>query len=320
MPSPSAALSTLRPELGGSLEEFAMAAEAQGFIALQAAPAFEAAKQSGSYGIIPIEQLLQTRDTERAPGSGYARGRFDFTKASFATVEHGAEEPVDDREAEMYREYFDAELVATRRARNVVLRNLEIRMATALFNATTWTATAITNEWDDFGNAVPITDVAGRVNAVWDACGMWPDTMIVNGKVARNLKQCDEVIDLVKYAGFTDPTNIPLSAIAQAMGLQRILVGEGAKNTAKEGQDVSISPIWSDEYALVCKTVQNPQDIREPGVARTIHWGEDGSTIGTTVETYRDESVRSNVVRARLDTDEIVMYVEAAALLSNVTT
>jgi hypothetical protein len=66
--------------------------------------------------------------------------------------------------------------------------------------------------------------------------------------------------------------------------------------------------------------VASTSDPREPCVARVFHWGEDGSTIGATIESYRDEPKRSDVVRSRMDTDEVVMYVEAAHLLDNVTT
>ena len=50
-----------------------------------------------------------------------------------------------------------------------------------------------------------------------------------------------------------------------------------------------------------------------------IHWQEDGSQVDGRVETYRDETIRSDVVRVRHDVDEKVLYTEAADLLSNVT-
>ena len=68
MPSPSTSLATLRPELGGSMEAFDLAADRAGFIGLKLLPVFEAAEQSGSFGKIPLEELLKNRDTERAPG------------------------------------------------------------------------------------------------------------------------------------------------------------------------------------------------------------------------------------------------------------
>ena len=65
--------------------------------------------------------------------------------------------------------------------------------------------------------------------------------------------------------------------------------------------------------------VAETQDHREPCIGRTFHWGEDGSTIGGTVETYRDENIRSDIVRNRLDVDEKRLVIESGHLLTNIT-
>lgn len=324
MPSPQSTLATLRPDLAESFTEFDLAMDAQGFVSNQVFPVVEVAKASGSYGTIPIEQLLQERDTKRAPGSGYARGSFTFDDAAYATVEHGAEEPVDDNEAQMYRDYFDAEQIASQRAYSAVLRNAEKRVADAVFNATTFTSntTAITNEWDDAANAVPLTDVEAAVQDIYDASGLWANALIINRKVFRNLRNCAQVIDRIDSSGAGNPSkasDVTVAMLAQCFDLDRIIVAGGSRNSAKEGQSASPTQIWSDEYAMVCK-VATSGDFREPCIGRTFHWSDDGSSIGGTVETYRDESVRSDIVRVRHQVDEIVLYVDAGHLLSNVTT
>ena len=107
--------------------------------------------------------------------------------------------------------------------------------------------------------------------------------------------------------------------LASVFDLEEVIVAGPPRNAAIEGQDVSISPIWSNEYAMVAKLARS-NDVREPCLARTFHWGEDGSDIGGTVETYRDETIRGDVVRVRHDVDELIMYTEAAQLFDNVTT
>lgn len=324
MPAPSSSLATLRPDLGGSLEEFSTAMDRLAFIGLRVLPVFETARQAGVFGKIPIEQLLANRDTERAPGSGYNRGQFQFTTDSYACEEHGAEEPVDDRESRMYADYFDAELVSTERARDVVLRNHERRVADAVFNATTFTSqtTSIVEEWDDYDSAVPIDDVETAVRAVWARCGLWPNSLIINRTVFRNLRQCEQIIDRIASSGAGMPTraaDITAAQLAAVFDLQNIIIAGGAYNASTEGQDVSISSIWSNEYAMVARIVTS-NDIREPGLGRTFHWGEDGSQIGGTIESYRDETVRGDVIRCRHDVDEKLLVTEAAQLLDNVTT
>lgn len=329
MPSPSTTLATLRPELASSMEEFNLEMSRRGFIGLLVAPSIEVQKPSGDFGKIPVEQLLQTHDTLRASGSGYPRGRFTFTKASFACQENGWEEPIDDREAEMYAEYLDAELVGTARARDFVLRNHEIRIANMIFNASTWTGagltTAVVNEWDDAANATPNEDIKAAKAVIRAATGLEPNALILNINVFENLINCDAIIDRLKYAGFTDPRpgSITAQALALALNVDRIIVagqgGSAIKATNNQGQSIVTAQIWSNEYAMLAR-VATSLDPREACVARTFHWGADGSSIGGTVESYRDETIRGNVIRVRHDTDEIVMYTEAAHLLSNITT
>ena len=90
------------------------------------------------------------------------------------------------------------------------------------------------------------------------------------------------------------------------------------KNTANEADSVSLSSVWSNEYAMVCR-VATSNDMHEACIARTFHWGADGSSVGGTVESYRDETVRGEIIRVRHDVDEVVMYPEAGHLLSNIT-
>jgi hypothetical protein len=96
-----------------------------------------------------------------------------------------------------------------------------------------------------------------------------------------------------------------------------IVAGTSRKN-AKEGQASSQVQIWSIEYAMVCK-IATSNDMREPCIGRTFHWSQDGSSIGGSVESYREEAIRSDVIRVRHDVDEIILYPQAGHLLSNIT-
>lgn len=324
MPSPSSSLATQRPDIAQSFMEFDLQMDAMGFVANRVAPVANVAKKSGNFGKIPLKQLLQSGSTKRAPGGGYSRGNWTFEPSTYACEEHGWEEPIDDSEAEMYSDYFDAEQIAGLRAYSFVLRNAEQRVADAVFNATTFSSntTALSNEWDDYANATPVADVEAAVQAVYAASGLWPNALVINRKVFRNLRLCAEIRDRIAAsgAGFANrAADVTESQLAAVFDLDEIIVAGSSKNTANEGQDASVSQIWSDEYAMVCR-VPTSQDFREPGLMRTFHWAEDGSEIGGHVETYRDETKRSDIVRVRHDVDEVMLYANAGHLLSNVTT
>ena len=325
MPAPTSALTVQRSDLAAAFQEFDVMANAMGFIGPQVLRPVNVARQSGQFAKIPIEQLLQQRDTERAPGSGYARGDFQFETATYATREHGAEEPLDDREREMYADMMDAELLASQRAMSAVLVNAERRCANLLFNTTTWTGasltTGVTNEWDNAANATPIANVEAAVQKVYEGSGLWPNALIINRKVFRNLRICDEIQALVDSQNYMDVRagNITAPDLAAVFGLDFVIVAGGSYNAAKEGQAADPTQIWSDEYAMVAK-IATSDDFREPCVGRIFHWTGDGSAMDGRVEQYRDEAVRSDIFRVRHDVDEIVLYPQAAHLLSNITT
>lgn len=323
-PSPSTALTTLRPDLAGSFMEYDLATRMKGFIAARVLPVMDVGKASGQFGLIPIEQLLQERDTARAPGAGYSRGKWKFKPATFATVEHGAEEPVDDNESAMFREFFDAEQISAMRAFDAVLTNAEKRAAAAIFNTTTWNGaalnTSVSAKWDVVGTKV-VADVDAARQKMWDGTGIWPNSLIINRIVFHHLRNNTDIIDRVASAGAGSSTlqaDMTIQQMARVFDLENIIVADSARNSAAEGQSVSIAPIWSSTLAMICR-IAATQDIREPAIGRTFHWSDDGSEIGGHVESYRDEPVRSDIIRVRHQVDEKILYVEAGHLLDTIT-
>ena len=121
MPSPNQALSTLRPDLGGSLEEFNLQADREGYIGHQVFPQIDVATKSDSYGVLPAERSCCVKRTRRVPKGGYSEDDFRFGEKSYACKEHGHIAKVDEAQARIYRRFFNAEVVATARARHKVL-------------------------------------------------------------------------------------------------------------------------------------------------------------------------------------------------------
>ncbi len=322
MPSPTQDTGLLRPDLALSLEEYDASADQAGYIALRALPVFESALAGGTFGRIPIEALLQSPEVDRTPRGAYNRGDWKFEDDNFSTKERGWEEPIDEDESKIYSRYFDVERIAALRARGFVLRAAEIRAAATLFNAVNFNAHPVSNEWDDQENAKPIDDVEASVRRVWAACGLWPNALIINRLVFRNLRNCKQIIDRIASSGAGSPTkatDVTTAMLAEVFDLDRIIVAGSPKNTANPNKPVAIAPIWSGEYAMVARIAQT-EDLREPCVGRTIHWGEGGSQIGGAMESYYSPEVRGDVIRCRHRVHEKVLYTAAADLLSNITT
>ena len=311
-PSPSAAVG--RPDLGATLVEFDVQANQAGFIGLKLFPVIEVAEQSANIGRIPIEQLIQTQDTSRASGGGYRRGNFTFDDFSYATKEHGWEEPVDDRNLRIYRRYFDAEVVAARRARNFVLQNHEIRACALALATGTFTNAAAATAWSTKATADPVADVLARIKAVRTASGITPNTVVMDYEKFLDCVECASVIDRLKYNGLTDVKKVGTQHLAELFKVQQVLISGGLKNTAAEG-GLTLAAQWTKTVVGVGHVAMD-SDVATPCLGRTFHWSADGSDIGAILESYRDETKRCDIIRARMETQEKVMYSECWQLIT----
>jgi len=306
--------------------EFNLESEKQGYIALQVLPVVESGLQSDNPGKVPLESLLFTGDTKRNSRGHYNRGSFEFDTFAFATKENGWEEPIDARDEKRYQHLLQVDRIANSRAQGVVARNQEQRTADKVFNTTTFTGasltTAITNEWDDFVNAVPVTDVENAIKKIYENSGLDANALVINKQVFRNLRNCDQVTDRIASSGAGNAIkarDITIELLKAVFDVDHIIVAGASKNTANEAKAATPTRIWSNEYAMVCR-ISESQDMREPCLGRTFHWSEDGSIIGGTIEEYEENQSRARILRVRHDTDEVIMYPQAGHLLSNITT
>jgi hypothetical protein len=327
MATPSSAIN--RFELGTTFAEFDLKMNQKGFIGTQVLRPRVVGKNAADVGKIPLKQLLQSASTRRSPGGAFARDTFEFDKFPYSVGFYGKEEPLADENVAMYGDIIDAEQVSADRAEDAVLNEYERDVAAAVYNTATWTGvaltTAIVNEWDDFANATPIADVNNAIEKVAEGSGLEANALVLNRKELRNLLQCDEIVDRIKYTQTPTPAMIK-NALADLFDLKYILVAGGFKNTANAGQDAAIERIWSSEYAMVCRVAES-DDPREACIGRTFIWSGDGpgapgdgGALAVAMKEYREEKVNSVVFQASNNRDIVIMYAQAGHLLSNVTT
>ncbi len=61
-----------------------------------------------------------------------------------------------------------------------------------------------------------------------------------------------------------------MMTLAQAFGVDQILVGGSLYNGAKKGQDASLAATWSNEYAMLCRVSDSAMLGVEPELGRTF--------------------------------------------------
>jgi hypothetical protein len=277
-------------------------------IGLRVMPLYPTQFKSATYPVIPKEVMLKLQDTARSNRGSYNRGDWKYERGKYdCSFENGWEEPMDDDD----RIFFDqeapgqADIVATNRAMSIILRAQEKRIASKVFNATNFTAHPVTNEWDDATNATPIEDVGDGILSFRTQCGMLPDALIITYYTFRHLKQCDEIVNRLKYTfPGIDINKMTSDQLAAVFDVPQVLVAGAVYDAAGQNLDASITDIWDKEYASLVK-ISNGNDM-PPGIGRTFLWTAD-SRDNAIVEQYREENIRSDVYRVRHNTDESLM-------------
>jgi hypothetical protein len=311
-----------RPDLGTVAYEFFTQAEQRGFIAQQLMPIFPVPEQSGIYPIMPIDSFLKVQNTARVPHGLYNRGDWTFTTGSYTTREQGWEELLDDVEEKLYGSYFDGEMVSTERAVDVLLRGLEKEVVDFVTNATNAMKAKqnVTTPWSTLASCTPRADVQAALKDARLTSGTTPKTLVMNKTVFGNLLEAAELKDYTKYTGtpLMDGVEVQRSMLASYLGIENILIAESIINTAKKGKDAVLSELWPDDTVALIKTSSGGRDLREPSFGRIFMWTADSPRV-INVESYREESNRSTVIRVRNYLQPNVVFKGALYLMGNIT-
>lgn len=320
---PGTSTAVVRSDLAGLQEGIDLEANRRGFIGLELMPIIQVGADAGRYPVIKAEELIRYNTlVGRSPEGGYYRDSFKWEDANYTTQERGVEEKVDVRLKRLYRNYFDLEAVATKRAYDRVLRAQEMRIAALIFDtayyagATYFLDVSATLPWTG-ANAAFIANIDAAKRAIYAKTGRWPNTIATNYNNLMYIRNGDEIIDRIASQGAgasIKPSEINRQQLASVWDVEKVLIAGGSQNTAQEGRVATLSDIWDSKYVWVGITSDSP-DISEPCVGRTMHWDEDESEPLGHLETYYEERIRGDVVRVRHEVDENRLNKECGFLI-----
>lgn len=330
MATPSSSLATLNPGLS-SLFQYIYEEAEQDYITSRVLPTTPVNLSSDTFGVVPLKELAANSGdvTARAPGAGYSRNRMQFTSDSYSCEDHGSEEILDDNESRKYRNYLAAEEVATRRLAHRILTARERRTIAAVLDVTYYNADSdlkvtLSNKWDT-ASGTPVTDIEAAIVKVRDNTGIKPNALIINWKTYRALRTNPQVAAKISSSGAGSSEaarNVTIDMLRQVFDIDNIIVAGSMQNTANPNAAATMADLWGD-HALVTR-IATTADMQEPCIGRTFMWTGDNKTgmndsmIDGYVETYREEAIRSEIIRARHNTDEKILYKDLACLLPSV--
>ena len=316
MASPTSTIQ--RRDLEETVAEFALERSRQSFIGDKLMPGLNVSLQSGNFTNIPVEEMLKPRDTKRNPRGAYNRGDWGFEQLNYVTEEYGWEELVDDSNAKNYGSYFSAEAVSARIATDVILRAHEARVQAA---ADTATANAVSVKWSTSATATPRANIEAGIKSINQNTGMLPNIFACTWQTFQNLIKTTEVLEATKYTGGGAITMSGFEAqkrmIAEYFGVNEVVVSNAVQNGNNEGSasGFSASQIWTDAYGYL--VVSNGGSLESgPTWGRSFIWTGDSPNM-VNIESYREEGVRGEVIRARHNTDEKIINTACMYRLTN---
>lgn len=330
--SPSPSSTVQRPDISSALAEHELGAILPGMIGPSILPIQNVSEFSGNYGKLQAVQLAQDSDQlKRAAGGSYKGFDYKITQANYETEEYGAKMVLDQRFMASYKYLVGGDMdkfrvIAAGIAQDMLLLQFEQRIASAVFNATTFASntTGVSTEWSTAASCTPTTDVKAAKESLRAVFGAVPESefvAIMSDKVRDNLRVAADITNKVQYVRPTNQMDISDSDIARALGVGRLIVGGVMRPTHAQGAAASaFTDVWDDEYCMIAKLSPGGlAGVRRPGLGVTMHWTEDGSQPMGLVETYFDDDVRAEIARIRHQTDELIEIVNAGWLLSNIT-
>jgi len=308
---PESTSAAARPVLTEFAKEYYNQKALLKFIGLRAAPLFRANKRTGEYPIFNRESFKKRATSQsRAPGGAYNRITGQFGVQTYACAENGLEYPVDDVMLEQYADLFDAEDAATQIIVQQILMGHEARAATA-YSGAGLTNHNVTTAWSTI-TATAINDFEKGFNAIGDACGCMPSdlSIIVPRADWQELQKVTEIVNLTKYvwtgsATGTIPVSVPANVVAAALGCKEILVAQGSYDAQEEGYAESNTQFWTAGVIYIALLAEQEAGLSMPSQARTMLWTDDSPDFPV-IETYREEQTRSDIVRGRFQTNEVV--------------
>lgn len=241
--------------------------------------------------------LMRAARANRTPGAAFNRWQSAIDALSFTLVQVPEEILLPDEQTLIYEDYFAFESYYAMEATNRLRRGHELDSETAVFDNSVFTAANSVVAYT-YANVATIdfpTDVIAAIRAC-KARGELPNTIAIPGQVYDLLRVTANLKSFI--AGSVNPGAIVTpDTITQAfasMGIKQTLVMDAYVNNSDAQSADLIEAIWPNTYVFVGNA--SPGELKTGGIGRTFYWEKEGPLFN--IQSYRDESRKSNVIRA----------------------
>jgi hypothetical protein len=293
--------STFNPVLSEALNKIGL----NQFVGTKVLPVRDVATKNGQYPTFGEDQFDLNASKERAAGSLFARRDFSYGQQDYSCKQYALEGVLPDEDESKANDdgITDAKGAIAQKLQRDLMVGHELRVAAAMA-AAGFTATAATGAMDGSGTTpTPIRDIQNAVerlngNGFYDGLALIIETSLFNEMINTS-----DVRGI--FNGNGQYTN--RQVILDALGVQEIIITPTRYNSAAKGKAATRSKIWSDDSYFVGQVASG--DFANGGFGRTLSYGPDGGVFSA--EDYRDEPIKSDVLRVLNSVDEAIINTNA---------
>ncbi len=268
--------------------------DADHFVAGKVFPTVPVQKQSDLYYTYTQADFFRDAVELRADGTESAGTGYGLSTDSYSALVYALHKDIGDQ----VRANSDAPLSpdqdATRFLTQQMLLRQEIDWASKYFQTSIWgTDTTPSTLWSAASGSDPIGDVQTGINTVLTNTGYKPNTMVMSYAVFSILKNHADIIDRYKY---TSSASITEELLASVLGVDRVLVMGGIKNSAAEGASASYAQIGDKDACLLY--VAPNAGIMAPSAGYNFSWTglaqSGGIGTNTAISRFRMDALRAD--------------------------
>ena len=273
------------------------------FVGTSILPIRNVRTKNGDYPIFSDDQFDLNDSAIRSAGSSFARRDFDYGKQSYACLQYALEGVLPDEDSSKASDdgISDAAGAIAQKLQRDIMVGHEVRVQSVLQNGG-FTATGATAAMSA-GGAKPITDIQNAVERL-NANGMFDNlSLIIESSLYNEMINTDDVRSIFNGNGQYTSKDI----LTSALGVSNIIVCPTRFNSAAKGQAASRTKIWETNAYYVAQIAGG--EFSNGGIGRTLAYSPDGGAF--TAETYRDEPIKSDILRVYMSTDEVIINANA---------
>jgi hypothetical protein len=313
----------LRADIRGVVEEAYLTSEL--FLGPKILPPLPVTAKAGQYPYISITSgaLLRDEVKARGPGGNYARLDRKYITGNYTCEEYGIEVPVDDSQAMDVSRFFNLESTETRLALRQVQLAHERRTASAIIDQSVFGVTTSAVSYGSGASSLANMDIGLDVDTAKQSIqGRGESTeglsLVMSLNVFIRARTSTKLQNRIRGTISTDSLLVlDAQSMAAALGVKEVLIGRAYYDTSKTGASTaSLSAIWGDTYMWLGRSITGgaTEQYFNGSTGFTLYWNEDSSIFQ--VESYREDAIRSTIIRARHNVTEKIVNPRTAQLIA----